>query len=170
MFNYWGRVFLVSSYRTLVKAWQKASYSGSLLRTDYVTPGRRLVPAMRIRERVYAALAILGSFIGGAGLICLSIFDTKRYTVLHRVFLLVFILGVAISAIFTVIEVCSVASTPTTDPNPCCPPQYKWLSRDYAEVRKLRQVYVVKGVIATTLIVLAVAFTIAMYTDPDVGG
>ena len=68
---------------------------------------------MRTREHVYAALAILGSLIGGVGLICLSIFDTKRFTSLHRVFLLVFILGVAISAIFTVIEVCSAASTVT---------------------------------------------------------
>ena len=50
-------------------------------------------------------LAILGSFIGGCGLILLSIFDTKRFTSLHRVFLLVFIVGVGLSAIFTVIEV-----------------------------------------------------------------
>ena len=65
---------------------------------------------MRKREHVFAALAILGSLIGGVGLICLSIFDTKRYTSLHRVFLLVFIVGVGISAMFTVIEVRPVAS------------------------------------------------------------
>lgn len=52
-----------------------------------------------------SSLAILGSFIGGCGLILLSIFDTKRFTSLHRVFLLVFIVGVGLSAIFTVIEV-----------------------------------------------------------------
>ena len=66
---------------------------------------------MRKREHVFAAFAILGSFIGGVGLICLAAFDTKRYTSLHRIFLLVFILGVGISAIFSVIEVRSVAST-----------------------------------------------------------
>ena len=60
---------------------------------------------MRRRERVFSGLAILGSFIGGCGLILLSIFDTKRFTSLHRVFLLVFIVGVGLSAIFTVIEV-----------------------------------------------------------------
>ena len=65
---------------------------------------------MRKREHVFAALAILGSLIGGVGLICLSVFDTKRYTSLHRVFLLVFILGVGISAMFTVIEVPPAAS------------------------------------------------------------
>jgi hypothetical protein len=64
---------------------------------------------MRKRERAFAALAILGSFIGGVGLICLSVFDTKRYTSLHRIFLLVFILGVGLSAIFSVIEVRSAA-------------------------------------------------------------
>ena len=60
---------------------------------------------MRRRERVFACLAILGAFIGGCGLILLSIFDTKRHTSLHRVFLLVFIVGVGLSAIFTVVEV-----------------------------------------------------------------
>jgi len=73
---------------------------------------------MRKRENAFAALAILGSFIGGVGLICLAVFDTKRYTSLHRVFLLVFILGVGISAIFSVIEVRSTASTTTHDRTP----------------------------------------------------
>ncbi len=53
-----------------------------------------------------STLAILGSIIGGAGLILLSIFDTKRYHNAHRIFLLVFIVGVALSAIFTITEVC----------------------------------------------------------------
>ena len=65
----------------------------------------RLIPNMRRRERVLSSLAIAGAFIGGCGLILLSIFDTKRHPSLHRVFLLVFILGVGLSAIFTVIEV-----------------------------------------------------------------
>lgn len=60
---------------------------------------------MRTRERVFSVLAILGSFIGACGIILLSIFDTKRHPTLHRVFLLVFIVGVALSAIFTCVEV-----------------------------------------------------------------
>lgn len=64
-----------------------------------------LVPDMRRRERVLACFAILGSFIGGLGLLLLSIFDTRRFPSLHRVFLLVFIVGVGLSAIFTIIEV-----------------------------------------------------------------
>ena len=65
----------------------------------------RLVPTMRRRERILSTLAILGSIIGGAGLILLSIFDTKRHHSAHRIFLLVFIVGVALSAIFTIAEV-----------------------------------------------------------------
>ena len=63
---------------------------------------------MRKRERVFSILAILGSFLGGLGLILLSIFDTKRHTSAHRAFLLVFIVGVGLSAIFSIIEVCIV--------------------------------------------------------------
>ena len=36
----------------------------------------RLHPNMRRREKVFSTLAVIGSFIGGAGLILLSIFDT----------------------------------------------------------------------------------------------
>lgn len=60
---------------------------------------------MRRRERAFSIMAILGSFLGGAGLILLSVFDTKRHPSAHRAFLLVFIVGVGLSAIFTVIEV-----------------------------------------------------------------
>lgn len=60
---------------------------------------------MRRREKAFSILAIMGSLIGGAGLILLSVFDTKRFPSAHRGFLLVFMIGVAISAIFTVVEV-----------------------------------------------------------------
>jgi hypothetical protein len=63
------------------------------------------MPHMRRREKVFSTLAAIGAAIGGAGLIFLSIFDTLRYTSAHRVFLLVFMLGVALSAIFTIVEV-----------------------------------------------------------------
>jgi hypothetical protein len=83
----------------------KVSRAMSLSRVTGMILSYRLVPAMRKRERVFAALATPGSFIGGVGLVCLAAFDTKRYTSLHRTFLLVFILGVGISAIFSVAEV-----------------------------------------------------------------
>lgn len=63
------------------------------------------MPHLRTRERIFGSLAVFGSFVGGVGLVLLSIFDTKRHPSLHRGFLLLFMIGVAISAIFTTIEV-----------------------------------------------------------------
>lgn len=60
---------------------------------------------MRKREIVYSILAILSSVLAGASLILLSVFDTKRYTTVHRLFLLFFMIGVWLTAIFAVAEV-----------------------------------------------------------------
>jgi hypothetical protein len=110
----------------------------------------RLVPTMRRRERVFAALAILGSIIGGAGLLLLSIFDTKHHQSLHRFFLLMFMVGVGLSAIFSVGE-------------------YRWLSKDFYDTPRLRRAYIIKGTIAGILIVLALAFGITLFYATNVG-
>jgi len=65
----------------------------------------RLPPNMRKREIVFSVLAILSSVLAGASLILLSVFDTKRYTTVHRLFLLFFMIGVWLTAIFAVAEV-----------------------------------------------------------------
>lgn len=52
----------------------------------------------------------------------------------------------------------------------CCALQYRWLSRDFVELRKLKTLYIVKGVIASILIVLAVAFAITLFEATDPGG
>jgi hypothetical protein len=101
---------------------------------------------MRRRESIFGWLAVLGSVIGAAGLILLSIFDTKRHTSLHRLFLLIFMVGVALSAIFIIIE-------------------FRWISKDFGGARRLRKAYVMKGVIAGLLIVLAIAFGATLYAD-----
>jgi hypothetical protein len=111
----------------------------------------RLVPSMRRRERVLEILAIIGSFIGMLGLILLSGFDTKHYTSLHRLFLFIFAVGVILSAIFTVLE-------------------YRWLAQDYTDIYRLRRAYLVKAVIGSILIVLAIAFGITLYYASEVGG
>jgi hypothetical protein len=126
------------------------SFFLSLVIERWLRHSGRLIPNMRRRERVFSSLAILGSFLGGCGLILLSIFDTKRFTSLHRVFLLVFIVGVGLSAIFTVIE-------------------YRWISKDFVELRKLKIAYIVKGIIASILILLAIAFAVALFKATDVG-
>lgn len=84
------------------------SFILDLIFERYLRHSGRLMPNMRTRERVLSSLAILGSVIGGAGLILLSVFDTRRHPKAHDAFLLVFIVGVALSAIFTIVEVCLV--------------------------------------------------------------
>jgi len=111
---------------------------------------RRLPPDMRVREKVFSVLAILASMVAGVALILLSIFDTKRYTTLHRLFLLIFMIGVWLTAVFSVVE-------------------YRWLSKDYPYTRRLRLAYKVKGTIAVLLILLSIAFGVAMYKANDVG-
>jgi len=95
-------------------------------------------------------LAILGSIIGGAGVILLSIFDTKRHTQLHRVFLLVFIVGVALSAIFTVAE-------------------FRWLRKDFPYHSRLRTSYMTKALIVTVMVAASIAFGVLLDVKPDPG-
>ncbi|KIM84311.1 hypothetical protein PILCRDRAFT_818651 [Piloderma croceum F 1598] len=120
------------------------SFFLSLVVERWLRHSGRLIPTMRRRERVLSSLAIVGSFIGGLGLILLTIFDTKRHPSLHRVFLLIFMVGVAMSAVFSVLE-------------------FRWISKDFEEVRKLKQAYIAKAIIAGALILLAIGFAIALY-------
>ncbi|KAH8104268.1 Frag1/DRAM/Sfk1 family-domain-containing protein [Phellopilus nigrolimitatus] len=111
----------------------------------------RLLPNMRKREKVTSALAIIWSFVGGAGLILLSVFDTKRYPLLHDVFLGVFVAGTAISAFFTIVE-------------------FRWLNKTFgARYRALRAGYLFKAVFAVILISLAIPFGVLIdssHRDP----
>lgn len=111
----------------------------------------RLVPEMRKRERVLGILAVVGAFIAMWGLILLSGFDTLHHTTLHRLFLLLFILGVSLSAIFTVVE-------------------YRWVAQDHPRMHELRRAYIAKAIIAGALILLAIAFGITLFCAPDIGG
>jgi hypothetical protein len=60
----------------------------------------RLAANTSMTEKVLSGLSIVFALIGTAGLILLSIFDTLRHPKLHDVFLLLFIAGYIISAIF----------------------------------------------------------------------
>lgn len=51
-------------------------------------------------ERWLAGLSIIAAIVGTVGLILLSIFDTLRHNKLHNIFLVVFIAGYVVSAIF----------------------------------------------------------------------
>jgi len=111
----------------------------------------RLPVERRRRERIFSRLSIVGAVIAMLGLVFLSGFDTGRYPTPHLCFLLVFIVGVSLSAIFTVVE-------------------FRWLSHDYADVKKLRIAYVAKAAIGLTLIVLAIVFGVTLFVDQNVGG
>ncbi|KAF7375207.1 hypothetical protein MSAN_00407300 [Mycena sanguinolenta] len=118
----------------------------SLVIERYLRHSGRLIPTMRRREKFFNVLAVLGAVVGGAGLIFLSIFDTKRHMKLHRGFLLMFMVGVALSAIFTCIE-------------------YRWISKDFFYLRQLRIAYIAKAIIVTILVALAIAFAAALFSQ-----
>ncbi|PHH91040.1 hypothetical protein CDD83_1879 [Cordyceps sp. RAO-2017] len=60
----------------------------------------RLVPNTSIGEKILASLTILCALIGTLGLILLTILDTWRHHHLHGGFLVVFIVGYLLSAVF----------------------------------------------------------------------
>ncbi|KAF2003403.1 hypothetical protein P154DRAFT_520010 [Amniculicola lignicola CBS 123094] len=61
---------------------------------------RRLAPNTSIWQKIYSGIAIGMAIAGAAGLILLSIFDTRRHPKLHNGFLVLFIGGYIVSAIF----------------------------------------------------------------------
>lgn len=111
---------------------------------------QRLLPAQRKAEKVLSYCAIGGATLGGVGLILLSILDTLRFQMIHRIFLFIFMLGVTLSAIFTVVE-------------------FRLLSRSYQGYAVLRRSYMAKGIISAALVVLAIAFGV-MLTRNDTQG
>ena len=97
----------MSVHRTSIKI-KKVGYPRLLPLTVCVIPECRFVPAIRQHEHISAAHPILGSFIGGARLKPYHLRHQTLYITLSSS-LLIFILGVGISAIFTVDEVCPSA-------------------------------------------------------------
>ena len=64
----------------------------------------RLVRNTSTAQKVLSVLSIIFAIAGSAGLILLSIFDTYRHNRLHNLFLLVFIGGFILSAVFLCAE------------------------------------------------------------------
>jgi len=60
----------------------------------------RLAANISMTEKVLSGLSMLFALVGTAGLILLSIFDTLRHPTLHDIFLLFFVAGYVVSAIF----------------------------------------------------------------------
>ncbi|KAK3350847.1 Frag1/DRAM/Sfk1 [Neurospora tetraspora] len=105
----------------------------------------RLVPNTTVTEKVLSGITIVFAIIGTAGLILLSIFDTARHPKLHDIFLLLFIAGYVISAIFICWE-------------------YQRLGMRYREHRVLRISFWIKLAFVIVEIILAIAFASCNFT------
>lgn len=68
------------------------------------------------KDRVLDLCALFLGLVGSASLILLSVFDTARHSKLHRLFLLLFMLGIVLSALFTTLEYRSLGKSFTTHP------------------------------------------------------
>lgn len=108
----------------------------------------RLLPTQRRAEAILSYCAIGGAVLGGAGLVLLSGFDTLRYPSLHRLFLLIFMVGIMLSAIFSIVE-------------------FHLLSRSYKSYTLLRRQYMTKGAVALVLLILAFAFGALLFQDGE---
>jgi len=99
----------------------------------------RLEPDMRIREKIFDWLAILFGIAGSIGLILLSVFNAFTHETIHWSMTLVFVVCVAISAIFQTAEVWS-------------------LHKDHPDRRSLMRNSILKLIVVTVAIACAIAF------------
>lgn len=106
----------------------------------------RLVPTTTRTEHVLSVLTIVFAVVGTAGLILLSVFDTLRHPKLHDVFLLLFIGGYVLSAIFICWE-------------------YQRLGQRWRGHRVLRVSFWIKLVFVVVEILLAIAFVSCTFTQ-----
>lgn len=116
-----------------------AFYIASLFAERWLRHVDRLPTDLRTREKVFDWLAIIFCIIGSAGLVLLSVFDTFHHSTLHWSFTLVFIVGVALSAIFQSAEIWS-------------------LHKDHPDRKSLLRNSIYKLVIVTIAIACAIAF------------
>jgi hypothetical protein len=72
----------------------------SFLSERWLRHNGRLARNTTLTEKVLSGLSMAFALMGTCGLILLSIFDTLRHHTLHDIFLLLFIAGYVISAIF----------------------------------------------------------------------
>ncbi|KAH8757775.1 Frag1/DRAM/Sfk1 family-domain-containing protein [Hyaloscypha finlandica] len=106
----------------------------------------RLVANVSTIEKVLSGLSMAFALLGTIGLILLSIFDTRSHHTLHDIFLLFFILGYVVSAIFICWE-------------------YQRLGAKYREHRILRASFWIKLAFILIEIALAVAFAACNFRD-----
>ncbi|TVY33258.1 Protein sfk1 [Lachnellula subtilissima] len=116
----------------------------SFLSERWLRHNGRLAKNTTTIEKVLSGLSMLFALIGTAGLILLSIFDTLRHPTLHDIFLLLFIVGYVVSAIFICWE-------------------YQRLGIHFREHRILRASFWIKLAFILVEVVLAIAFAVTNF-------
>ncbi|OWP05680.1 hypothetical protein B2J93_1729 [Marssonina coronariae] len=106
----------------------------------------RLARNQSITEKVLSWLSMFFALVGTCGLILLSIFDTFRHPTLHDIFLLLFLAGYIISAIFICWE-------------------YQRLGIKYRQHRILRTSFWIKLFFILLEVILAIAFGVCNFRD-----
>ena len=95
-------------------------------------------------ERCLDLAALFSGALGCMSLVLLSIFDTARHAAIHRLFLLLFMLGIVLSALFTTLE-------------------YRRLWKTNRERKWLRYSYIAKSGLLVMEAVMSVAFGWLLY-------
>jgi len=138
----WGRPLFIAGSAVAVVIFDVAFISERWLRHK-----GRLAKNYNKVEKALSICAIIFAIIGAAGLILLTIFDTKDYPNVHDAMLVVFIAGYIISAIF----ICA---------------EYQRLGIHYREHRVLRSSFWIK--LAFIFIELALAIAFGVESDRSV--
>ncbi|KAH9825389.1 SFK1-like membrane protein [Teratosphaeria destructans] len=139
--THWGYPLFIAGSAVTVVVFDLAFVSERWLRHK-----GRLTQNYTTGEKVLSAFAILFAIIGAAGLILLTIFDTRDYPHVHDAMLVIFIAGYIISAIF----ICA---------------EYQRLGIHYREHRVLRASFWIK----LAFIFVEVALVIGFGVESDKG-
>ncbi|KAN0066582.1 hypothetical protein ACQY0O_000676 [Thecaphora frezii] len=104
---------------------------------------RRIPGSVRSKQTIYDIISVVFSFIGAAGLVLLSCFNAFDFSTVHWSMTVVFVVFTALSVLFQVLQVFS-------------------LSHDYAGLRVLKIMSIVKAILLAVAVAGAIGF-IATY-------
>lgn len=127
----------------------------------------RLVPNQTLTEKVLVALSILFATVGTVGLICLSVYDTVDHPTLHNLFLMLFIGGYLLSAVFICWEYqrLGISASSLGTPIQCNPNPRANSEPENRAYRILRISFWIKLAFVLTELALAVTFLATTTTD-----
>lgn len=129
----------------------------------------RLVPNQSLGEKILMGLTIFFALVGTVGLILLSVFDTVRHSTLHNIFLLLFIAGYLLSAVFICWEYqrlgISKSHYPSRNENPYQRKNTDLIRLENRDHRVLRISFWIKLVFVLVELGLAIAFGVLTTQD-----